>query len=855
LVAIGAAKLGSTNDAIAVLQHLVTGRFTDAAIEGAGVVGQAGGASLGIAAVDLAIGTSKVIPATRVAGYLVSSTVGAYIGSAGSKEMAVEVINSLDTTAPLAPGQTVQPVATLNGTTYGLGLTVDGRLDWYAVTSNSNLALPSETISLPLALRQELTDQLAKTTLPEVDFTKYSHMVNELETLGDISEHIVPRIEPIGTVAIDESLNTPPTAAQVQQKVADGFSPVGWEPLNQAITDNFGNSHTWHPLPDGSVERVEQRGGSITVTTYPKGSATPSFERQTVRGDDGIVSDILLKPDASGQMAVVKTQLGGLLDASDIPTPTPTSFTPLPSSGTADNSYTIKPGDSLWKIGKTLGLSDSETAQFVAETQANARAAGSDGNADDLKPGNTVAIPDWAKDKLAAYKEASINGLDLPPSNSPASDGADGSDAPSPAPDSSTDEIDAAYEQIIDAFSNIDTSQVGPGVQYADAGNGGVVSDAGGGSSSAGGDSASCLPPDSAGNAQTTPETVANPNSYTAYLSGAGASLSPAQQDALATQLDTLGLGGADGAGALSFYPLPGGGVLIGNADGDIVGELRVSSTGEVRLQANTVNADGSAGTQDLHISTSGASTAHAEVVAAQQAALAQAHFNAAANDAAGVLSLVNTLANLEHFDQLTDLGKVQSLVSLYNQIDNLGSATAQLTGTGSGGNLPGDLGQWGAGLGLITALQGNDPIAQASAAGAFYNTFASSSNAIPLPYLQALNLIGAIESGNTVSMIASAVAFIPGWGTALSIAITILAPLFADKPPPPEGVTHFEWDANGDIQIRMDFNQSHGGEMAQRTATSVQGLLNSIVQSINDQTPDTSDDVAINPYPPWIWC
>ncbi|NBW79822.1 MAG: hypothetical protein EBR27_12550, partial [Betaproteobacteria bacterium] len=192
----------------------------------------------------------------------------------------------------------------------------------------------------------------------------------------------------------------------------------------------------------------------------------------------------------------------------------------------------------------------------------------------------------------------------------------------------------------------------------------------------------------------------------------------------------------------------------------------------------------------------------------APQAALEEAQFNAAANNAAGALSLISSLANLQHFDKLTDLGKLQSLVGLYNQFDKLGSATAQLSG-GTGGNLPGNLGQWGAGLSLVTALKGNDPIAQASAAGAFYNSFGSASNNIPLPYLQALNLITAIESGNTVSMVASAVAFIPGWGTAASIAISIIAPLFADKPPPPEGATHYEWDAQGNIQIKLDFNQS----------------------------------------------
>lgn len=419
----------------------------------------------------------------------------------------------------------------------------------------------------------------------------------------------------------------------------------------------------------------------------------------------------------------------------------------------------------------------------------------------------------------------------------------------------------AAYQQLVNAFANVDTSRVGVGVQYADAGNSGVVSDAGGGGSPVGGGAGTSVSHHPQVTAVSTPTaigTIANssisapitgtPQDLQTYLSGPGASLSAAQQEALGTQLGRLGLGAVDGS-TLSLHTLPSGSALLANADGDIVGEVSISFTGDLRLRANAANTDGTASTQDLHISTNGASTTHAEVVAAQaQAAWEQAQFNATANDAAGTLSLVNSLANLAHFEQLTDLGKLQSLLGLYNQLDNLGSATAQLSG-GSGGNLPGELGQWGAGLSMVSALQGNDPIAQASAAGALYNSIGSASNNIPLPYLQALNLIGAIESGNTTSMIASAVAFIPGWGTALSLAISIIAPLLADKPPPPEGVTHFEWDAGGNIQIHVDFNQSHGGEMAQRTAQSVQALLESIVQSVNDRTADTSDNVAINPY------
>jgi hypothetical protein len=67
--------------------------------------------------------------------------------------------------------------------------------------------------------------------------------------------------------------------------------------------------------------------------------------------------------------------------------------------------------------------------------------------------------------------------------------------------------------------------------------------------------------------------------------------------------------------------------------------------------------------------------------------------------------------------------------------------------------------------------------------------------------------------------------------------------------PPPPEGVVHFSWDAQGQIQHSVDFNQSGGGDAANTVASSVQTLLQSMVQAINAQNPDTADDVALNPY------
>lgn len=65
---------------------------------------------------------------------------------------------------------------------------------------------------------------------------------------------------------------------------------------------------------------------------------------------------------------------------------------------------------------------------------------------------------------------------------------------------------------------------------------------------------------------------AANPHSFTAYLEGAGAALSAAQQQGIATQLDGLNLGNTD---ELSFITLSSGSTLIQNADGDVVGEIQ----------------------------------------------------------------------------------------------------------------------------------------------------------------------------------------------------------------------------------------------------------------------------------------
>ncbi len=131
------------------------------------------------------------------------------------------------------------------------------------------------------------------------------------------------------------------------------------------------------------------------------------------------------------------------------------------------------------------------------------------------------------------------------------------------------------------------------------------------------------------------------------YLQTEGATLTTKQQNALATQLDKLNLGGE---GDLSFYSLPNGGALIANADGDIVGEINRSSTGDLNLKATAISADGSTIEVSSHIQQNGE-------------ALTEGQYNAQTQKQAS--AMFNSLMAANNWDHLSDVGKLSALVNL----------------------------------------------------------------------------------------------------------------------------------------------------------------------------------------------
>ncbi|WP_411884563.1 cadherin-like domain-containing protein [Polaromonas sp. YR568] len=564
--------------------------------------------------------------------------------------------------------------------------------------------------------------------------------------------------------------------------------------MGETISDGPGKSHSWKVLSDGSVERTFKEdygteGSRTTVTSFAKGEVIASQERQTVRDQNGVLSDILLKPDGKGEWAMVKYQLGGLLD---LPAAR-AEFNPLPSSGTAGNSYTIQPGDSLWKIGKSIGLSDSETALFIRDTEANARASGAGGSINDLKPGNTLALPDWVRStqELRAsqraqegFRQAEIEAQNFA--------------EPDPVFKSLVDEIKAFLQKPLpDALA--------------------VVADAGTGTQTDAAQNAS-HPATPAGPAQP----VAGPIAPVFNVAGISAS-------DLASQFIGGNAGGAHGAGQLAGFdvlPLNGNSSFLVNADGDIAAEINRLPNGYYQVKdlggnAVYVNAkDASVLTQEKY----GQAQAQAAAQAVQAGQLANA------------VGLMNSIIGLQHWDNMSDLQRTAVIASIYNVADKL-----------TEGALPGDLGTAASALGLLNALDKGDVgsilVSSVSLINSVTDDMASkaigsafgmdAANVVP-----GIGLVMAISTGDPWAMLAAAANFIPIYGQFLSVAISVFGSAFGDDPPDiptREGLAHAEWDAAGNTLVITDQDIEGGGPTATAWMTSMVNGLQAQLANVHD--------------------
>jgi hypothetical protein len=428
-----------------------------------------------------------------------------------------------------------------------------------------------------------------------------------------------------------------------------GGSGVGTAPTNIAsypgsLMREFGglDSNQVHPFrstPDAQAFLQAQGSLYSAIAAYDPVDQSGISARikpvgEVVVASDGDASFTTLNPDAGTPNAPDK----------------PTVFNPatvLPNYS-GDNAITIQPGDTVSSIAKRYDMTEQEFSSYLKDQY------GPNADLNSIVAGNKLPLPPAVYERTVG----GINGLDLPVDTAPALAGA----TPTTTPETSD-----FQDALLDAFSNADQAAADlkaqyPGVQVADAGGG--------------------LP-------GTTAQNNTNTNSFSNFLDTQGSNLTPAQQTALAAQVNSLGLGGE---GDLSFYSLPGGGALIANADGDIVGEVNLNSaTGSLNLRATGIDADGNAVEVSNHIQQNGA-------------ALTEGQYNAQAQQQ--VANMFNSLMAVNNWDDLSGLGKLSALANLYNAVDKLGEAF-----NATGNNLPGDLGAAAGWLSLAQGLESGDDL------------------------------------------------------------------------------------------------------------------------------------------------
>ena len=280
--------------------------------------------------------------------------------------------------------------------------------------------------------------------------------------------------------------------------------------------------------------------------------------------------------------------------------------------------------------------------------------------------------------------------------------------------------------------------------------------------------------------------------------------LNPWQNQTVNDALTASGLN-LDANNPITALPPVGGMAILANSEGDIVGSIDTSAANTTGFTTVSL-----LGQPVKMVDALGFSHDPADV--------------AAANNAAGALGLANTLIGLENWDNASDFSRVQTVVTLYNQVNNL-----------AGLGMP-NMGGLGAGLGFIGAVQNGDfggmvvgaigvgnAIGSAMDMGAMAVSEAigaalgmSAVNVIP-----GLNLIFALTNieENPLGVVIAALALIPVYGQIIAVVLSICQALFTPAPVS-EGEAHATFDDAGNIIVTTDSEKNGGGSTANHWMT-----------------------------------
>ncbi len=632
-------------------------------------------------------------------------------------------------------------------------------------------------VTMPVVLQTGTVQGTGRAVGPCVDAAAHSEGSPEITTLGVA----IAQCSRITTV------NGPGVSAAQLQRRADQMTLKSGLPQIDLTKQNQLNIHTTGVSVIDDLNRgLPGDDSTVVIPTNYAGAvgdhssivAMNASEAAYFRGDVSQriapVGTVAMDPSHTGDYNFPDTAGAGRGTVNpDTVTPASTVFNPttaLPNYS-GDNAVTVQPGDTVSSIAKRYDMTAQEFEGFLKQQY------GENADLNSIVAGHKLPLPQDVYERTSG----GVNGLDLTPET--------------PTPTSGAKEVNDA---LVDAFSN-PQAPTDKGVQVADA-NGGL--------------------PDTS--------TPANPNTFTHFLDAQGSTLSPAQQNALATQLDKLNLGGE---GDLSFYSLPNGGALIANADGDIVGEIVHSNSGNLNLRATGIDTDGNTVEVNNHIGEGG------DVQTQDQYTKAQTQ--QVLGDINQGLDLFNALSNIQNWSQLSDVGKLSAVVGLYNAIDGLGAAFS-----GTGNNLPGDLGAAAGWLSLAQGLQSGDgfviaaglnSVSDQALDGALNSAFGSTG----VPYVSIALALHNFED-NPAQSIGTLVGMYFGGPLGGAIGGFIggfLGGMFGDDDiPMQEGLAHAQWDDSGHTQVVTTQNAEGGGATANSWMNGLVGGLQTQLNTYNSQ-------------------
>jgi hypothetical protein len=609
------------------------------------------------------------------------------------------------------------------------------------------------------------------------------------------------RISPVGTGQAVLTFHRASTLAQAnfEELAVLPISPQERQFFNQHLSqpgaslDTFTTNQEGMSIPDGQIDYTHR-------LVVPTQTSDGVFESTVKMGDQKVTMHLDARNKNNSVFTKITTVNGEVVSEQVI-----TTIDDKKEGQFSVRAYNVVSHDGQGNLIEHSTIAKPPVPKLDTPEDLQAKI-------DAVKSGNYREVV--AEVETNPHNADAVNGMDLQSDQAhKANEGATQTKTDDAADQTAASDNDSsnATQQATDAFSQADKTAADIKTQYPNAVQ---VADASGTSHS--GVNSGVVP--------TEPT-----NTLNSYLDTQGNALSSAQQTTLATQIDQLGLGGE---GDLSFYSLPSGGALIANADGDIVGEIVHSNSGDLNLRATAIDANGNTVEVNNHISEQGQS-------------LTEGQYNAQVQQQA--TAMFNSLMAANNWDNLTDVGKLSALVNLYNATDKLGEAFGA-----TGDNLPGDLGAAAGYLQLAQGIQSGDNLVIANGInivsdgaldGAMNQAFGNTAAGEAVPYLsyalavrnfadnpeQAMLTAGGTYAGEAIGMamggpIGAAIGGAIGGmiGGALGGALG-----FGDDDiPMREGLAHAQWDASGHTQVVTSQDAEGGGATANSWMSSLVGGL-----------------------------